>query len=114
MDLLPRDVWDDFQSAQSNIQNEIECVMRENAKFQFNWGPPHKLNIFSKARELHEKKMMVQNKVFQQRQQMQRQGMQRPGQAQTSAPNARSFGSGMQSGFLNSSPNKPKKLTKRE
>ena len=123
MDLLPRDVWDDFNSAQRNIQAEVECVMQENQRYQFNWGQQHKNNIFSKAKEEHERKMIIQNKVFHQKmqqkmqQQQQRQHLQQQ-QNQTNAPNPKSFGNGFNTGFFNKNNNdnnnNNKKLTKRE
>eukprot|EP00483_Globobulimina_turgida_P001607 UN01609 len=70
MDLLPRDVWDDFNAAQRNIQAEVECVVKENQRLQFNWGPPHRNNIFSKAKQIHQQKVIIQNKVFHQKMQL--------------------------------------------
>lgn len=119
MDLLPRDVWDDFNAAQKNVQAEVECVVQENARLQFQWGPGHKNNVFSKAKEEYEKKMALQNKVF--RQQMQQRQQQRKA---SNAPNAKSFGNGLNSGFFNNNNNDQqkgkgkaqnnKKLTKKE
>ena len=114
MDLLPRDVWEDFNSAQQNLQNEIECVVRENQRLQFNWGQPHRDNIFSKAKEIHEQKMIIQNKVFHQKMQLKHQQQQ-----QQNAPNPKTFGNGLQRGFLqqnqqNQSTQQTQKLTKKE
>ena len=105
MDLLPRDVWDDYNSAQRNIQAEVECVMQENQRYQFNWGPQHKLNIFSKAKEEHERKMMIQNKVFHQKMQLRQQQQYQHQKSHNNskkamAPNAKSFGNGLIQDFL--------------
>jgi len=120
-DLLPREVWHDFQAAQRNLNTEIESVVKENKECRFNWGPKHNDNIFSQAREFHDKKLAVQTRVFQQK-------MMRKKQINgTKAPPARngSF-AGLQSGFFNSqgdhnqqgnSPNhsrKKPKMTKKE
>ena len=133
MDLLPRDVWDDFNAAQRNIQAEVECVVQENQRLQFNWGLPHRMNIFSKAKEEHERKMMIQNKVFHQKMQLRQQQYQQQQQQQQyqqnknnkSAPSAKTFGNGLSTGFFNNknnnnnninkdNNNNNKRLTKRE
>jgi len=117
-DLLPREVWHDFQAAQRNLNMEIENVVKENKACRFNWGPKHNDNIFSQAREYHDKKLAVQTKVFQQK-------LMRKKQINgTKAPPAHSGSfAGLQSGFFNSnanqaanSPNNPKKqkMTKKE
>ena len=115
MDLLPRDVWEDFNSAQRNIQAEVECVVQENQRLQFNWGPNHRMNIFSKAKELHEQKMIIQNKVFHQKMQLKQRQMQQQ-QTQQNAPNPKTFGNGLNSGFFNNDKqqNNNKRLTKKE
>jgi len=102
MDLLPRDVWEDFNAAQRNIQAEVECVVQENQRLQFNWGAPHRNNIFSRAKEIHEQKIMLQNKVFHQKMKQRQQQQKHPAlRNRTKAPNAKSFGSGFNSGFFN-------------
>ena len=111
-DLLPRDVWLDFNEAQRNVQAEVECVVQENARLQINWGHPHKYNIFSKAKEIHEQKMAIQNKVFRQKMQLKQQQ-----KSKNQAPNAKTFGNGLNAGFFNNQKAKPqnnKKLTKKE
>lgn len=134
MDLLPREVWHDYQAAQRNLNLEIENVVQESKASQFQWGPKHRDNIFSQAREFHDKKVAVQNKVFQQKMMRQKQANQMAkaranGQPPTGpgarAPNAKSFGNGLSSGFFNSPPNEKgpvgspnangkKKLSKKE
>eukprot|EP00484_Ammonia_sp_Unknown_P030901 CAMPEP_0197024744 /NCGR_PEP_ID=MMETSP1384-20130603/5245_1 /TAXON_ID=29189 /ORGANISM="Ammonia sp." /LENGTH=362 /DNA_ID=CAMNT_0042453183 /DNA_START=116 /DNA_END=1204 /DNA_ORIENTATION=+ len=122
MDLLPRDVWDDYNSAQRNLQAEIECVVQENNRFQFNWGQPHGVNVFSKARDEYDRKMSIMNNVLHQRMQQQRQrqqqmmATQRNGNAQeeenknaASAPSAKAFGNGFTPGFFNQNENQNKK-----
>lgn len=74
-DLLPRDVWNDYQSAQRNIQKEIEDIQKENARYQFKWDK-YGTEIFAQAREvfgisIQQKKIAIQRRM-QQRQQMQR------------------------------------------
>eukprot|EP01083_Nonionella_stella_P154219 496619_1 len=131
MDLLPRDVWEDFNAAQRNIQAEVECVVRENQRFQFNWGVPHKNNIFSKAKEIHERNMMVQNKAFHQKMQQLKERQtqnqkynqlnknKNKNKNKSKAPTAKSFGNGFNTGFFNSNPQSnsqqsSKRLTKKE
>ena len=69
-DLLPRHVWDDFQSAQSNVSAEVECIKQENMRRQFKWGSPYRHDILWKARDIHEQNVciMAQNKLDQQNQ----------------------------------------------
>mmetsp|Transcript_32641 Transcript_32641/g.52939 ORF Transcript_32641/g.52939 Transcript_32641/m.52939 type:complete len:422 (-) Transcript_32641:1113-2378(-) len=130
MDLLPRDVWDDFNAAQRNLQQEINSVAQENQRYQFNWGQPHGTNVFSKARDEHQRKMFIQNKVMQQKIQQQRQMQQQHAQQQPHrqqaqsataasqqgaaaggggqsqhAPSAKAFGNGFTPGFFNSGSN---------
>jgi len=111
MDLLPRDVWDDFNAAQKNVQEEVQCVVEENARLQFQWGPGHRNNVFSAAKEKYEQKLALQNKVFHARRQQAREQKQAPRGAKT-------FGNGLNSGFFNQQQNKQqngnKKLSKKE
>jgi len=99
MDLLPREVWLDYQAAQRNLNVEIENVVQESKGLQLNWGPKHKDNIFSQAREFYDKKMAVQTKVYHEKMLKQRQQQNRNNGQQ--APGAKTFGNGLNSGFLN-------------
>ena len=106
MDLLPREVWHDYQAAQRNLNLEIENVVQESKASQFQWGPKHRDNIFSQAREFHDKKVSVQNKVFQQKMMRQKQAHQKAHGPKP--PDAKSFGNGLNSGFFQNSPSDKK------
>merc|ERR1739841_296226 len=92
-------------AAQRNLNAEIETVVKESKQCQFNWGPKHRDNIFSQAREYHDKKMAVQTKVFQQKM-MKKKEAHRLANG-TNPPSSKSFGNGLKSGFFNS-PNEKK------
>ena len=66
---LPQNVWNDFISAQKNIDAEYKLIQFENTKYNFNWGPKHQKNIFSKAAEMFR---LIQMKTEQSRTQQQR------------------------------------------
>merc|ERR1712154_374400 len=57
MDLLPREVWHDYQAAQRNLNLEIENVVQESKACRFHWGPRHGHNILSQASEHYDKKL---------------------------------------------------------
>ncbi|ETO30388.1 hypothetical protein RFI_06734 [Reticulomyxa filosa] len=77
MDMLPRDVWDDFNAAQMTIREEINDVLKENAEKSFQWGK-YGNDIFARAKEVFGEH--VNRKKMEWSQKMRQQGLVPPGQ----------------------------------
>ena len=69
LDMMPREQWDDFCSAQLNVTKELESIIKENQEKQFYWGPKYKNNVLLYAKERiqysNRKQMMQQNRINQ-------------------------------------------------
>jgi len=125
-DLLPREVWDDFNAAHTNVNYEAEDVQKENEKHGFNWAN-HGTNIYEKAKEqFHAKKLHQSNEqrrlieMNMKNNRISNPNMMPPmvnnniNAPKTAPPSARNFGSGFRPGFLNNqNPNQPR-LSKKE
>lgn len=56
-DVLPQDIWDDYQDAQEDVDTEILAVVKEGKECKLEWDDKHGTDVIGRALEIVDKKV---------------------------------------------------------